>query len=61
MPKKSATSGKKKPTVQVRDMTSRNDPKGGAFNTFLKLGGTKGESFRHSHKHGHKQTENKLP
>jgi len=54
MPNNSATSGKKKPIVQVRDMTSRKDPKGGADPH-------KGESFHHKHKKGHKQPENKLP
>ena len=50
------TSGKKKPIVQVRDMTSRKDPKGGAG-----ADPHKGESFHHKHKKGHKkEDENKL-
>lgn len=34
---------KSKPSVKVGDMKAKKDPKGGAVDVFLKLGGIKGE------------------
>ena len=38
------------PSVKVRDLRSKKNPKGGAADVFAKLGDIKGESLDHKHK-----------
>ncbi len=40
----------KKPSVNVKDLRAKKDPKGGAFDAFLKIDGIKGESMDAKHK-----------
>ena len=50
MAKKSTSTPKTKPSVHVRDIKSRKDPRGGATDFYLKLGDIKGESGDDKHK-----------
>jgi hypothetical protein len=47
MPKKKSS---KKPSVKVKDLRARKNPKGGASDMYLKLGDIKGESLDNKHK-----------
>ncbi len=47
MPKKKSS---KKPSVKVKDLRARKNPKGGASDIFAKLGDIKGESLDSKHK-----------
>ena len=47
MSKKKSTN---KPSVKVNDLRARKNPKGGAVDSFVKLGDIKGESLDDKHK-----------
>ena len=47
MPKKKSTN---KPSVKVKDMRAKKNPKGGASDIFAKIGDIKGESLDDKHK-----------
>jgi hypothetical protein len=47
MPKKKSTN---KPSVKVKDLRAKKNPKGGASDIFAKLGDIKGESLDNKHK-----------
>lgn len=42
----------KKPSVKVKDLRAKKNPKGGAYDAFLKFEGIKGESLDLKHKTG---------
>ena len=50
MARKSTSTRKTKPSVHVRDIRSRKDPKGGVSDIFAKIGDIKGESLDAKHK-----------